>query len=296
MAAQRTRLRKGCDRNVAAFRDGAVYSLAVVILLFFVLHWQVSVFFQSFYLHRYGAHRQFTMSKRWERTMHFLTWRCRGRATSVRAPTRSCTGCTTRTAIRRGTLILPFSKRTFFAMMWRTKKIYEGIKNRRLPVEPRFEGGYPEWELLDGNALELVDDDWVGGALRALLHRLRDALVDVPPFTVSLVHRSRARGHRELVRPQGRLSELRRRRQLEEHARLRRAHDGRALPEQSPQVGQSPDFAVRWFEIDPAYQIMKGLAALRIIDMSGAQKARWQPGLAAPVPPILPAPSPMDGE
>jgi stearoyl-CoA desaturase (delta-9 desaturase) len=42
-----------------------------VIVLFFVLHWQLSVFFQSFFLHRYGAHRQFTMSKRWERVFHF---------------------------------------------------------------------------------------------------------------------------------------------------------------------------------------------------------------------------------
>ncbi len=26
---------------------------------------------------------------------------------------------------------------------------YEGIKNRRIAVDPRFDGGYPEWKLLD---------------------------------------------------------------------------------------------------------------------------------------------------
>ncbi len=50
----------------------------MIILVFFVLHWQISVFFQTFFLHRYGAHRQFTMSKGWERTFHFLTWLTQG--------------------------------------------------------------------------------------------------------------------------------------------------------------------------------------------------------------------------
>jgi hypothetical protein len=31
---------------------------------------------------------------------------------------------------------------------------------------------------------------------------------------------------------------------------------------------------VRWFEVDPGYQIMRVLAALGVIDMSQAQKAR----------------------
>ena len=50
----------------------------MAILVFFVLHWQLSVFFQSFYLHRYGAHRQFSMSKGWERFFHFSTWAVQG--------------------------------------------------------------------------------------------------------------------------------------------------------------------------------------------------------------------------
>src|SRR5215831_9390898 len=45
----------------------------IPILVFFVLHWQISVFAQSFFLHRYGAHRQFTMSKGWERFFHLFT-------------------------------------------------------------------------------------------------------------------------------------------------------------------------------------------------------------------------------
>ena len=49
-----------------------------VILTFFVGHWLSSVFCQTFFLHRYGAHRQFTMSKGWERFFHLLTYVSQG--------------------------------------------------------------------------------------------------------------------------------------------------------------------------------------------------------------------------
>src|SRR5512140_1849669 len=51
---------------------------AIVILAFFVLHWQLSVFCQSFFLHRYGAHRQYSMSKGWERFFHLFTFVMQG--------------------------------------------------------------------------------------------------------------------------------------------------------------------------------------------------------------------------
>lgn len=44
------------------------------IFLFFVLHWYVSVFLQSFFLHRYAAHAMFTMHRRWEKFFHILTY------------------------------------------------------------------------------------------------------------------------------------------------------------------------------------------------------------------------------
>ena len=45
----------------------------VPILVFFVSHWCLSIFCQTFFLHRYGSHRMFTMSKGWERFFHLLT-------------------------------------------------------------------------------------------------------------------------------------------------------------------------------------------------------------------------------
>ena len=50
----------------------------LAIAIFFIGHWLSSVFFQTFFLHRYGAHKQFTMSERWERIFYFATWLTQG--------------------------------------------------------------------------------------------------------------------------------------------------------------------------------------------------------------------------
>ncbi|HRH61140.1 MAG TPA: acyl-CoA desaturase [Chitinophagaceae bacterium] len=39
----------------------------MAILIFFAIHWYSSLFFQSFFHHRYAAHKHFTMSRGWEK-------------------------------------------------------------------------------------------------------------------------------------------------------------------------------------------------------------------------------------
>jgi len=46
----------------------------MVIVVLFVTHWMTSVFFQSFFQHRYAAHRMYTVSPRVERLLHLLTY------------------------------------------------------------------------------------------------------------------------------------------------------------------------------------------------------------------------------
>src|SRR5947209_3857081 len=46
--------------------------------LFFAAHWITSILCQTLFLHRYGAHRMFTMSRRWERFFYLLTFVSQG--------------------------------------------------------------------------------------------------------------------------------------------------------------------------------------------------------------------------
>ena len=43
----------------------------------------------------------------------------------------------------------------------------------------------------------------------------------------------------------------------------------------------SPNFAVRWYEIDPAYQVMRVLAWLRIIDFGEKRQVARMPTAAS---------------
>jgi stearoyl-CoA desaturase (delta-9 desaturase) len=57
------------------FTQGA---FRMVIPIFFVSHWILSVFMQSFFLHRYAAHKMYTVNKFWEKAFYFLTWFLQG--------------------------------------------------------------------------------------------------------------------------------------------------------------------------------------------------------------------------
>jgi stearoyl-CoA desaturase (delta-9 desaturase) len=37
----------------------------------------------------------------------------------------------------------------------------------------------------------------------------------------------------------------------------------------------SPNFAARWFEIDPAYQVIRVFAAIGIVQIATTQRMRW---------------------
>src|SRR6202142_3902113 len=122
---------------------------AMGILAFFVLHWPLSVFFQTFFLHRYGAHRMFTMSKGWERFFYLCTYVTQG--SSFLSP--------------RGYGILhrmhhafsdtpndphsPTNFKNVGAMMLATKKTYDNYAYGRVAPEPRFDGGLPVWPAID---------------------------------------------------------------------------------------------------------------------------------------------------
>ena len=125
------------------------------IVIFFLAHWYLSLFSQTFFQHRYAAHGAFTMNKFWEKFFYAITWITQG--SSFLSP--------------RGYAILhrmhlaytdtdkdphsPLYDSNIFTMMWRTKNIYTDIVNDKMDVEPRFLKNLPDWPFM-----EKLADSW----------------------------------------------------------------------------------------------------------------------------------------
>jgi stearoyl-CoA desaturase (Delta-9 desaturase) len=130
------------------------------VLIFFVAHWYLSLFVQTFYLHRYAAHKMFTMNKFWEKFFFLLTYLAQGssflspRAYAVLHRMHHAFSDTERDPHS------PHFSNNAFTMMWKTKDIYNDVLNRRVEPEARFEGNYPLW-----NAIENFGDTWMSRVL-----------------------------------------------------------------------------------------------------------------------------------
>ncbi len=121
--------------------------MAIIVLI--VLLWYTGLFFQTFFLHRYAAHQTFTMSKFGEKLSFFLTWIFQGsnylsaygygvmhRMHHAYADTEKDPHS-------------PKYDKNLFAMMWRTKNIYQDINKKRIEIAEEFTRNVPQWEWFD---------------------------------------------------------------------------------------------------------------------------------------------------
>lgn len=119
------------------------------IILFFVLHWYLSLFAQSFFHHRYAAHRAFTMSKGWERfflVYSFITQGSSYMSPRIYAILHRMHHAYTDTEMDPHS---PSYDKNLFAMMWKTSLTYVHIKKNKLQVEERFLKNIPAENWLD---------------------------------------------------------------------------------------------------------------------------------------------------
>lgn len=119
------------------------------ILIFFVLHWYLSLFCQTFFLHRYAAHGAFAMSKFWEKVFFFFTWLFQG------PNYLSAYGYGVMHRMHHAFADTPNDPHSpkydesLMKMMWKTKTIYSAIASKKLEVDKRFTKGVPEWPAFD---------------------------------------------------------------------------------------------------------------------------------------------------
>jgi len=121
----------------------------IVILIFFVAHWYFSLFSQTFFQHRYAAHKAFTMNPFWEKFFFVFAYLTQG--SSYMSP--RVYGIMHRIhQAYTDTEHDPHSPsydKNVFSMMWRTSVTYVGIMYGKINVEERFTKNVPDWKWFD---------------------------------------------------------------------------------------------------------------------------------------------------
>jgi stearoyl-CoA desaturase (delta-9 desaturase) len=255
----------------------------MAILGFFVAHWVLSVFFQTFFLHRYGAHKQFRLSPGWERFFHVCTYVAQGPSFLS----------------ARGYAILhrmhhaysdgpkdPHSPENFgnvFSMMWATKKRYDAFAYRRESPEPRFEAGVPDWPALDR-----LSQSWAARIAWMLAYTAVYAtlathwwlwLLLPAHFLMGPIHGAIVNwcGHRYGYR-NFESNDVSRNTLRFDFLTL-----GELFQNNHHEHPMSPNFAARRFEVDPCYQVMRLLSWSGVIELkprSPATSAGERPAAA----------------
>jgi stearoyl-CoA desaturase (delta-9 desaturase) len=255
----------------------------VILISFFIGHWVLSVFFQTFFQHRYGAHRMFTMSKGWERFFYLCTFVCQGtsflnpRAYAILHRQHHAFSDTPRD---------PHSPHQFpglWSMMLSTKHRYDDYAYRRVEPEARFDGGYPEWRFIDQ-----LSQRWsiriafsAAYTIIYLLFAPHWAWFLLLPFHFLMgpIHGAIVNwcGHKYGYRNFAT--------EVDDRSRNTLVFDfvtlGELFQNNHHKFGMSPNFAARWFEIDPTWLVIRAFAALRIIQLpEQRQRMRWSSELA----------------
>jgi stearoyl-CoA desaturase (delta-9 desaturase) len=127
----------------------------MIILIFFLAHWYLSLFSQTFFLHRYAAHGMFTMSKGWEKFFYIVTYITQG--SSFLSP--KAYGIMHRLHhAYADTELDPHSPKysaNLWDMMYKTKNFYHSILLGKDNIDPKFKKNVPDWKFI-----EWLGDTW----------------------------------------------------------------------------------------------------------------------------------------
>jgi len=264
-----------------------IYPSVAATLTFFLVHFWGSVFMQTFFLHRYSSHSMFKMSKGWERFFHLMTFILQGssylnpRAYAILHREHHAFSDTPRD---------PHSPHVYpnlVKMMLVTKQRYHGYQHHRLTPEARFEGNTPEWPAIDD-----FGRTWFSHAIFIALYT-GWYFVFAPSWHWYLllpIHYLMGPIHGAIVNWCGHKYGYRNfDTTREDKSRNTLVFDfvtlGELFQNNHHKFGMSPNFAARWFEVDPSYPVIKLFAALRIIDLGPAeQRPRFPAAPAAAGP------------
>lgn len=238
------------------------------VIIFMVVLWYGGLFFQTFFLHRYAAHQTFTMSRTNEKITFILTWVFQG------ANYLSAYGYGVMHRMHHAfadTEKDPHSPKyddNLFAMMWRTKNIYQDINKKRVEIDEKFTKNVPQWAQFDRIASSKISRiswavlygifffvfatawwQWLFLPIAFFMAPIHGVIINWFAHVYGYVNFKVKDTSKNLLPIDFLMM-------------------GEAYHNNHHKHGSRANFGgVRWFEIDPTYQIMRLLNALKFIDL-----------------------------
>ena len=237
------------------------------ILIFIILHWYLSLFCQTFFHHRYAAHRMFTMTKAWEKVFFVCSFITQGSsylspyAYGILHRLHHAYSDTDKDPHS------PEYDKNLFSMMWRTKNIYNDLFYNRMEVEPQFRKDLPQWR-----PFEIFADKWPVRIFWVVAYTTFYVYFATSwwMFLFLPMHYVMGPLHGAIINWFAhKYGSIRFR--LKDTSKNLFKFDflmlGEAYHNNHHQFPSRPNFGFKWFEIDPVYPVIMIFKALRIIRM-----------------------------
>lgn len=235
------------------------------IIIFFVAHWYLSLFSQTFFLHRYAAHAMFKMNKFWEKFFYVFTYLVQGssflspRAYAILHRMHHAYSDTEKDPHT------PHHSKNLLNMMWKTKEIYNSLLYNKQEVEAKFTKNIPYWKVIED-----MGDSWFSRLGWGVLYTMFYIYFADFWFLYLLLpfHYLMGPVHGAIVNWCGHMygySNYDNGDKSRNTLALDFLMMGELFQNNHHKYGAKPNFAMKWWELDPTYPLMKLLHYLRII-------------------------------
>ena len=246
----------------------------MVIIAFFIFHWYFSLFFQTFFHHRYAAHRMFEMSPFWEKFFFISSFI--GQGSSYLSP--YAYGVMHRMHHAYADTALdphsPTYDKNLMAMMLRTANVYDDILYERIAVEEKFTNKVPKWKWFD-----TMGNHWATRIFWGILYILFYIKFATQPWMYLLLPAHFVMGplHGAVINwfahKYGYTNF-----EVNNTSKNLLPVDvlmlGESYHNNHHKRGTNPNFGFRWFEVDPVYLIIRVFHKVGIIRIKAAEAGR----------------------
>lgn len=237
----------------------------MIILLFFLTHWYLSLFFQTFFLHRYTSHSMFKMNIFWERTFFFLTFLVQGSSFLLPAAYGEMHRKHHSFSDTNKDPHSPMWSKNIFSFMWKTFKEYRNLSTQFIDDVSKS-SDLPRWKLIETLGESMI--------VRIFFVSFYSLLywIYAPSFWFFLLipfHIFMGPIHGFIVNWFGHKNGYRNHKELPDNSKNTLPIDllmmGELYQNNHHKSPNKPKFSHRWFELDLGYLIMHLLHTLKVI-------------------------------